>query len=247
MKQKAVIAMSCFSCCASEAQQDHQIIDPVDEDNSKAGAKPAVAEDHSKAGAKPALSSEDADDEVSGSDVQRGFITFNVDMKKTPSEKLGLDLDIISRTYAQVCEVQPGAIQTYNQTSTAEEVKYGDCIVEVNGVYGDAKSMAKVMKEEKSLNIVFRRGNEYTVTIETKSHPHGLKFAHTSRSVSLVISEMQEGPVTEWNDANPDRRVSIGDRIVAFNGNRMAPADLMSEINDSTLSKMDFLVVSIID
>merc|ERR1712113_866524 len=136
-----------------------------------------------------------------------------------------------------------GCIQSYNQASTTEEVKVGDFIVEVNGIHGDAKSFLKFFKEDNNLSLVLRRGNEYPVTIETHSRPLGLIFQHAPRSISLVISDIREGPVTEWNEANPDRQVSISDRVVAFNGTRALPAELLCEINDSTLSKMELLIV----
>lgn len=229
--------MSCFPCCASEPQ-DHQVIDPLGEDQSKAGAKPV-------------LSPEPEDDiarvSMMSPTEKRGFIEFPVSLNRTPGTKLGLELDILGKTHAQVCEVAPGCIKTYNQSSPAEEVKAGDFIVEVNGVRGDAKSFLKILKEEKNLNLVFRRGNEYTVSIETNSRPHGLILQHAPRSISLVISDIKDGPVTEWNEGNPDRALSICDRIVAFNGNRAPPAELLNEVQDSTLSQMDFVVVSVVD
>lgn len=59
---------------------------------------------------------------------------------------------------------------------------------------------------------------EFQVCIKRGNAPLGLEAEVEHRTGSLLILEVKEGPVSEWNQAHPEAKVQPGDIIVDVNG-----------------------------
>mmetsp|Transcript_65144 Transcript_65144/g.183363 ORF Transcript_65144/g.183363 Transcript_65144/m.183363 type:complete len:230 (-) Transcript_65144:117-806(-) len=229
--------MACF-CCGSEPEAKQPGIDPVAEDYSRANAN-----------AKPVLPQDGGDDgkTEAPADFQR-FAEYTVLIARPPGARMGLELDIMDYKTAQVCEVADGCVKEHNGTAAADRrVEVGDFIIAVNGQRGDAKVLLKMLKEDARLELLFRRPIEYHVKIDSGGRSLGMTLQHAPRSISLLIAEVREGPVAEWTARNPSRPVRSYDRIVEVNGNRTVPAELLNEIQDSTLAVAELKLISVLD
>mmetsp|Transcript_97115 Transcript_97115/g.202858 ORF Transcript_97115/g.202858 Transcript_97115/m.202858 type:complete len:139 (+) Transcript_97115:89-505(+) len=82
------------------------------------------------------------------------------------------------------------------------------------------------------------REKEIVITLQKRAEDRlGVDVDHQD-GVSLLIDEITEGLVKSWNDANPDKKVEKGDRIVEVNGNRGEVLRLVEECKKTGALKM---------
>lgn len=233
-------AMSCFSCCFNEADQQVQVINLTGEDPHKPGAKPVLTPDSH---AEHTIALEPKVREV------EEFIEYAVAITKRADEKIGLLLDMLDRRTAQVCEIGPGCIREYNRTASPHnEVKVGHFLVSVNGTHGDASAFVEMFKKETQIDLVFRLANEYPVTLCIDNLAIGIVFMHAPRGISLLVTEVKQGAIMKWNDAHPDKRVRVWDRLIGVNGNRGLPVELLKQIQElDTCESVDLVFATVFD
>jgi len=89
-----------------------------------------------------------------------------------------------------------------------------------------------------------RRPEEVRIAIfmeESRQKPP-FQFA-SDRGRVLFITEVSEGPITEWNTANPEQEVQRGDRVVAVNGQRGSGKELLEALQASSSPKLVLTIV----
>lgn len=154
---------------------------------------------------------------------------MSVVITRNSGEAVGLDIDHIDGIAAVVVAVKPGgAIQSWNDQNRDKEIRAGDRIVEVNGSSGDVQQIIQKLKTELTWRMTVQRPIELLVTIHKANAPTlGLDLKYAPNSKSLLITDVANGPMQEWNLENPDKAVRSNDRIVEINGARGKPQDLI--------------------
>jgi len=113
------------------------------------------------------------------------------------------------------------------------QLQAGQLILAVNGVT-ETKKMLNEWKGNFEVSCVVCWPNEFDISIEKVSGGMGVDVTHSKKGTALLIEGVHAGPVESWNQANPDQRVEVADRIVAVNGVRGSPADLKGALKAST-------------
>lgn len=163
-------------------------------------------------------------------------VEFAVRVTKSVGQGLGMDIDILDKNNCQIIGMkEEGLVSAYNLTTEPEtQVRAGDFIVSVNGVTGDPQTLVKEMQKTGEMNIAVRRPFEFPVVVERQDNSLKFSLNYAPNSVALIITAIQDGPITAWNKLHPDRDVKVGDRIVAVNGTKDFAAKMFDIMKSST-------------
>jgi len=141
--------------------------------------------------------------------------------KEKRGEDFGIELEQLALGTA--CRVsgihRDGLVEEYNAyAEPAKQVKVGDFLVELNGQRGDSQQMVDELITADRLHMKFKRSVLFNVLIEKPAgQSAGLGLKQYS-DTTLLITEVQIGPVRTWNLENEDKMVCASDRIVGING-----------------------------
>mmetsp|Transcript_44501 Transcript_44501/g.123746 ORF Transcript_44501/g.123746 Transcript_44501/m.123746 type:complete len:781 (-) Transcript_44501:238-2580(-) len=152
-----------------------------------------------------------------------------------PDTDLGLDLDLMDRVYARVNGIGAGPFQSYNEKAgPSHRISVDDFIYSVNGCRW-AREFVHQLRRGKTLNLLVKRPLKYTVIVDKKGGSLGLDlwYEHDA-SPALLVTKVNEGPVSEWNAGHPDRQLERFDRIVGVNGESGSASRLLQLIRDAT-------------
>merc|ERR1712129_292223 len=117
------------------------------------------------------------------------------------------------------------------------QLRLGDFILDVNGSQGDARAMRTEMESSAQLHFIIRRPVTFVMEICKRRGILGLGLKNSSKSTSLVVEAIFDGPAAEWNRAHPESEVRRGDRIVAVNGISGGSRELLRRLSeDSTFA-----------
>jgi len=170
----------------------------------------------------------------------------NVEVGPGSEINLSSDLDLMDRVHAQVLSVQSGPMQAYNETAgVLQKIQADDFIYSVNGCKWSADVVSQVkqgknvctigQRPETRCNFIVKRPVRKTVTVSKRDGTLGLDlWFENDNSPALVVTRVNEGPVSVWNAENPDRPLERLDRIVAVNGSRCNASSLLAIIKDTT-------------
>lgn len=129
----------------------------------------------------------------------------------------------------EIIDVDQGdaSVVAYHSSASKESrLEPGLLILAVNGVSDKASDMLAAWKDTLEVHCVVCRPMEFTVDVLKIDGGLGIDATHSTKGTSLLIEGIQAGPVQKWNRSNPDRKVKVGDRIVAVNGTRGSPTEL---------------------
>jgi len=201
----------------------------------------ALAPTQPKRGATKDDTCQDEHDEEGCLTARREREEFRVVLeRRRPRDSWGLGLDRCDNRFLHVSSVKTkGSVASkYNRTAHPElQLRPNDYIVEVNGIQGAAKTMAKEVKSGMRLELVVRRPSCMLVQLSKKNGALGLGLNHSSRSTSIVVEAvLLDGAASAWNREHPDKDIRRGDRITAVNGMKAGPAELLHRLSkDSTI------------
>jgi len=100
--------------------------------------------------------------------INKGFLKFAEDTsqfaivldKKKGNHRLGIDVDIAHGSALLVDAVKGGLVKEWNKQHPQLQVRKGDCIVEVNGITGDAQTVLKECQNSQRLNMRVLRSKQ---------------------------------------------------------------------------------------
>lgn len=171
---------------------------------------------------------------INGGYPDESCADFVVQLQNPHFKALGVELDTQAISLVYVNDVKDGVVQAYNRTAKPESrLRPGQFIVKVNGVEGLASDMVDEMNRLANLRLLVRQPFTMCVAIDKKSQKGllaGVDFVKKSAVCCLLINQLGEGPIEEWNTENPDREVRVGDRIIAVNGQKGKAADLLKKL-----------------
>mmetsp|Transcript_42049 Transcript_42049/g.91853 ORF Transcript_42049/g.91853 Transcript_42049/m.91853 type:complete len:242 (-) Transcript_42049:48-773(-) len=163
-------------------------------------------------------------------DVLKPMLMFTVAVNKPEDiECLGLTLDFLDGVTGYICRVHDeGLMARWNQSALEDEVVVaGDYIVDVRGgASAREQGIAAKMNVAGKLMFVIARPRLFQVKVAKLADSStgagcgtlGVDLSCKSTTNTLVIQQMREGPLMEWNRAHPERAVQLGDRILSADG-----------------------------
>lgn len=168
--------------------------------------------------------------------------SFSVTVRRNTSEPIGLDIDLIDGFSAVVVDIKAGAIKTWNDQNRAHALRLNDRIVEVNGSKGDANNLVVRLKNDTTWVLTVQRPTEIPVSINRADAPSlGMDLRYAPNGTTLMITQVGEGPMHEWNKKNPATAVRRFDRIIQLNKVRGTPTELLQASED--VENLDLIVV----
>jgi hypothetical protein len=160
---------------------------------------------------------------------------FQVTIDPDPEvQQLGLELDMMDRTYARVIELNEGPVQAHNRKAAyCHRLHVNDYICSVNGCKGP-KEFPYKFKKEKQLNLHIRRPVKFVINVQKKDGALGLDlYYEDNESPALLVTKVGEGPVSDWNADNPGKWVGRFDRIISVNGRSGKSVELLEMLKDA--------------
>jgi hypothetical protein len=161
---------------------------------------------------------------------------FIVDVsKQTTGNGSGLGIEVLlgADGALRVKDVTDGAVPQWNKVLEDKKVRPGDSIVEINGVRGDAREMARVLQSEApaSLRLKVQRkdwGVEQNFEVDLSPCPgQSLGLSCLTERAALKVKHVKEGRVQSWNEGQcAKNQVRPGDRILKVNGRGGSPDEL---------------------
>lgn len=142
-----------------------------------------------------------------------------------------------------VMAVEAGAIQAWNEHApSAHRVLYGDRIVEVNGVCGDAQLLLERLKDS-SVRMFVQRPREVRIKIDKckTGGMIGLEVDDAPDRSSLRVLGVSPGPVDAWNRTHSDLAIGRNDRMIKVNGLRRPAKELNHLIKTCQQMELVFL------
>lgn len=229
--------MLCTECCANS---DHEILKDKDftvhQESVIASAEVAVFRDDARLSS-AFLPPPRAGPGASGS--ANVFVAHVV--KRKAAEPIGLHLDLTASAPVVVLEINDveGPVANYNrQAEPGARIQPGDYITAVNGQQAEAKFLASEMQKLAEVSLEVRRPLEFSVKIDKSEGVLGTKITYASLGKSLVIEDLYDGPVKEWNEKNPDRIIRRFDRIISVNGQSGSSTKLLGALGASQLAEI---------
>mmetsp|Transcript_42843 Transcript_42843/g.79866 ORF Transcript_42843/g.79866 Transcript_42843/m.79866 type:complete len:240 (+) Transcript_42843:46-765(+) len=128
-----------------------------------------------------------------------------------------------------IFNIKGGAAEQWNKMYPDKALQVGDCIFAVNGVSGTSKTLFESIKDASKVEIDVLRPKELTIK-GRGGRPLGLHLEYADSSVGLIVTQVNDGPVKDWNASNPSTPVVPGDRILEVNGCTSGIADKMTEV-----------------
>jgi len=153
-------------------------------------------------------------------------------IEKGSSQSYGLSLDPQDANALLIMSVDPGACEAHNKAARPEDQLRGtDFIVAVNGKTG-SEPMLEEFRNQPRVELLVRRPTELSAIVDNGAkRPLGLGFPEKPRFSSLLITEVQDGPVRDWNEGKPESsRVRPGDRVVSVGGETGKAKELQAMI-----------------
>jgi hypothetical protein len=163
---------------------------------------------------------------------------FSITLEKGTEKTYGFEFDKSRPENLFVTSVaSTGVTKTFNDKAKPEEqMKMGQYIVAVNGATDTAK-MVEELGKATTVVLSMVRPQCFTVAFDKKGSL-GLTLAHAV--ACNCVTGINAGPVKTWNETYPDKKVEIGDRIVAVNGNRAVGAEQMKLLRNNGSMQLVF-------
>merc|ERR1712061_427907 len=97
----------------------------------------------------------------------------------------------------------------------------------INGVRGITNKLLEEMRRSSTWNLAVERPCEIRIRVDCEMSPNlGLDLKYSPNGGSLLISNIGEGAIKEWNKTAP-KQIAPRDRIVEINGRRGTAQDLL--------------------
>lgn len=157
-------------------------------------------------------------------------------MERELGHNIGLSLDALDGMAAFVDDITFGAVRFWNNSNPPHmHLKVHDRIVGVNNIRGQPIKLLNELKTSTTWVLTVQRPILIHVVL-TFGRPLGLDLKYAPQGRTLLICDIGEGAIKEWNEGPREFKVQRNDRILMINGNMgVAPWLLELPANSSTL------------
>mmetsp|Transcript_56352 Transcript_56352/g.119926 ORF Transcript_56352/g.119926 Transcript_56352/m.119926 type:complete len:236 (-) Transcript_56352:148-855(-) len=160
--------------------------------------------------------------------------TFSVSFRRNPTEPIGLDIDLIDGHSAVIVDIKDGAVKSWNDKNPDTALRVNDRIIEVNGSRSDSNNLVTRLKSDIVWSLQVQRPIEFPISINRAEAPSlGMDLRYAPNGTTLMITQVGDGPMQDWNRRNPERAVTRHDRIIQLNGVRGSPPQLLQASEDA--------------
>lgn len=163
-----------------------------------------------------------------------------VKIQRKEGIRLGIDV-AADEENVTLTHVSDGPVADWNNMHPHEAVCAGDQILAINGTRG--KDMLKVLRCSPTLEFIVRR-NLVNISIQ-KSEGVSLGISLTIDAEMAILTKVGDGPLSDWNDAHPDKAVGPGDAILSINGN--TGKEMITVMKDQQTQSLEFVVRRTLD
>lgn len=173
---------------------------------------------------------------------------YAITLDRSSGCRLGMSiLEHVEQTLL-VTDVTRGLVQEWNSLNETEpqlQVRPGDRIIVVNGVRGNTRQLLDMCKNNQVLHMSLLRppakelapGVWLVVLDKTGGMKLGIDISqHDGRT--LLVTEVREGLVQEWNRENPLHQVMPGDRIIKVNSCQNSAQKLLNECRKNSVLRI---------
>lgn len=116
-----------------------------------------------------------------------------------------------------VRQVAATGLTSNEMTVLAPQQKFGDNVSE-ESCFDAARSCSQTSTETSKR---IQKGDEFCVSLTKEvGDLLGMHLLQSTSECSITLAHLGYGLVQKWNEAHPDQRVSVGDKIVSVNGVR---------------------------
>ncbi|CAE7198499.1 unnamed protein product [Symbiodinium pilosum] len=172
--------------------------------------------------------------------LEKGHGTFGLCLDYEDTEPSAVDF----KDRCLVFKVTGGAAEEWNQRHPNMALQVGDCIASANGVKGSSKAVFESIRKSDQVDLDIERPQEIAIAAGKGGRPLGLHLAYADSSVGLIVKQVNEGPVREWNKAHPAAPVVPGDRLLEVNGCKSGIQDKMPELLKSPNDDVTLRILS---
>jgi len=172
---------------------------------------------------------------------------YSITLDRSSGMRLGMSsLEHLGQTLL-VTAVTGGLVEQWNESAKDKRVRVraGDCIVAVNGIRSSTNLLLEECKKHKVLHMEMLRPpceeiapGVHTVALsKTGCMKLGIDISqHDGRT--LLVTEIREGIVKEWNRLNPCHQVRPGDRIIKVNACQNNARKLLEECRKNEILRI---------
>lgn len=148
--------------------------------------------------------------------------SYRLTLDRSPTETIGINLDLTDGVSLVVVDIFAGSIQAWNEAhASSPHLEINDRIVEANGLHGDADRMLAALKQNTTWALAVQRPVEYRAAVDRRSALSlGMDLRYAPNGTTLTISEVEDGPIKDWNACSTTWKVKKFDRIIELNGVR---------------------------
>jgi len=147
--------------------------------------------------------------------------------KVEESGRLGLEIAARDNTLRVESVGPDGPMVDWNSANPDKKVEVGDFVISVNGHSGPATSMLEEAQRASTLRLTITRAGIFFVTVN-KCGALGTTFGVFTRS--LVVKQINHGPIKRWNEENLAYAVQPGDLILEVNGIRDNSLEMLAAL-----------------
>eukprot|EP00405_Crypthecodinium_cohnii_P043579 CAMPEP_0206572534 /NCGR_PEP_ID=MMETSP0325_2-20121206/28311_1 /ASSEMBLY_ACC=CAM_ASM_000347 /TAXON_ID=2866 /ORGANISM="Crypthecodinium cohnii, Strain Seligo" /LENGTH=237 /DNA_ID=CAMNT_0054076773 /DNA_START=40 /DNA_END=749 /DNA_ORIENTATION=+ len=167
-------------------------------------------------------------------------LAFKATLKKAGVEAaLGWSLDVLDPRHLVVCRIITGQktpLEEYNNTAPeAEQIREGDYIIGVNGMFEKSDKMSEVLRSSDTFDLTLCRPEHFEAKVTKNGSSLGLDLKYGPGGSSLLLEGIRDGALKTCAP-----QVKVGDRIVGVNGVTGTPYVLMQAIQDSPVLNLKF-------
>jgi len=128
--------------------------------------------------------------------------SFEVEVEKGEEAKeYGLEIDSQDMKNLQIAQVDQGCFKAYNEKADPSvQVVISDFIVSVNGVEGSADMVKEFANPKVKVKLVRALNTAVLLENNDKKKKHGLKFPTKMKNDVLVVMEIGDGYIKEYNE-----------------------------------------------
>lgn len=168
---------------------------------------------------------------------------FRVHVERSLEANIGLNLDALDEESAFVDGILPGAIQAWNDEHPDEpQLRRYDRILGVNVFRGHTDCLLREMRQSASWDLAVQRPAEVRISVDCARNPKlGLDLKYSPNGGSLLISNIGEGAIEDWNAASDSYQIGRHDRIVEVNGVRGTARQLLDTATN--VATLDLVVM----
>lgn len=164
--------------------------------------------------------------------------TWCAELEKADGTVLGMDVACYDTVVLVEKVHEDGAAAAFNESHPELAISAGDYILSVNNVEGMALGMLEEAKQSTTLKLELCRAKPFRAKIIKEGHL-GATFCIFERIV--VVQAIQQGPVQDWNDDNPQWQLKVGDQIVEVNGMNDVAVKVLETLKEA--KDLDLLVL----